>query len=699
MVATGRLISAGVTVAPAFLRSCSKPCALLLASLLLLLVGSIASTDAITLEAHLRDDPDLSEFYSLIERDKAALDWLKESPGTVFAPTNQAFQRFAHNKTQLHYHMVTSAYKLDKLGDVLISNYDGHPHLYISRVRPPRNQDGSYPQEELYVNNAMILRDRANMQFRNGWGNEQILHIIDDVLVPVTVTPGLNKSYGSNPDAWEFLENVEAMNIEPHRVRSFRAKILRLSRQQNYRKSGRNTFLIPVESSFKNQQHNLMNMIDQKVVDGHIIPNKSIFIAPAPYGLPQQTMAFDDALRITVTFYQYGEGKDARVYVVSNTMYGNSRQTSGAVIAEVLKANIPVRNGVVHLIQRPLVVVNMKGVPMLTENNYYLWSKFRDLIEDYAPEFVEHIREMTQKTIFVPHNDAITEMMQTNFMSDRKKLREALLMHVVPDALTIEIIRRNNQNHIFQIPTLSNRKFIYCNVFDNRTSRTRSITIEGGGVNASVVLGDIATMDGYIHIIDRMLGVPYMTVQKKLKTDPMLNLTYHFGILNRFNEQLNKTTKRFTYFVPRDKAWIQWFHDHPAANLEDFVRNQEQTRDVLQRHLVVADRVFTIGELRNMSFESLILPTLGRDRLQIKVKEEDRRFYIQWKETGRWATVFRADVDCTNGLIHVIDAPFVLEDDVIGSGGTSGGMVLAKQINNILTIAIVLGAMAQFVSN
>ncbi|KFB39353.1 AGAP000968-PA-like protein [Anopheles sinensis] len=653
------------------------PCVMLLAGTTLLMLGSITSSDAISLEMHLRDDPDLSEFYSLIERDKAALEWVKDSAATVFAPTNQAFQRFAHNKTQLFYHFVNSAYKLDRLGDVLISNYEGNPQLYITRVRQPRYGDGSYAQDLMYVNNAKILRERSDMQFRNGF--VQVLHVIDEVLVPVSVTPGLNKSYGSNPDAWEFLENVEAMNIEPHRVRSFRGKIISLNRQQNYRKSGRNTFLIPIESAFKSQPHNLMNMIDSKVIDGHIIPNKTIFIAPAPYGLPQQTMAFEDALRITVTFFRYGEVKDARVYVVSNTMYGNSRHTSGAVIAEVVKANIPVRNGVVHLIQRPLVVVNMKGVPMLTENNYFLWSKFRDLIEDYAPEFVEHIRDMSQKTIFVPHNDAVAEMMQTNFMSNRQKLREALLMHVVPDALTIELIRRNNQNHIFQIPTLSTRKFIYCNVFENRTSRTRSITIEGGGVNASVELGDIATMDGYIHVIDRMLGVPYMTVQKKLQTDPMLNLTYHFGILNRFNEQLNKTNKRFTYFVPRDKAWIQWFHDHPAASLEDFVRNYERTREVLQRHLVVADRVFTIGELRNMSYESLTLPTFSRDRLQIKVKEEDRRYYIQWKETGRWATVFRADVDCTNGLIHVIDDPFVLEEEVIVPGGTNGAMIRWKQ--------------------
>lgn len=31
-------------------------------------------------------------------------------------------------------------------------------------------------------------------------------------------------------------------------------------------------------------------------------------------------------------------------------------------------------------------------------------------------------------------------------------------------------------------------------------------------------------------------------------------MTYNLGKM-RFNQQLNDTTKKFTYFVPRDKAW------------------------------------------------------------------------------------------------------------------------------------------------
>jgi len=45
-------------------------------------------------------------------------------------------------------------------------------------------------------------------------------------------------------------------------------------------------------------------------------------------------------------------------YVKSNTVVGDQNHAEGVVLAEIVKANIPVRNGVVHLIHRPLMVVD-----------------------------------------------------------------------------------------------------------------------------------------------------------------------------------------------------------------------------------------------------------------------------------------------------------------------------------------------------
>lgn len=41
-------------------------------------------------------------------------------------------------------------------------------------------------------------------------------------------------------------------------------------------------------------------------------------------------------------------------------------------------------------------------------------------------------------------------------------------------------------------------------------------------------------------------------------------------------------------------------------------------------------------------------------------------YYVEWN--GHWIHVFRPDVECTNGIIHVIDEPFLLESDVRATG-------------------------------
>lgn len=78
---------------------------------------------------------------------------------------------------------------------------------------------------------------------------------------------------------------------------------------------------------------------------------------------------------------------------------------------------------------------------------------------------------------------------------------------------------RNSQ--IVQVPTNVEKKFLYFNVV-NRDDNNKTITVEGGGVNATIVQSDIAATNGFVHIIDHVLGIPYTSVLEKLQTDPML---------------------------------------------------------------------------------------------------------------------------------------------------------------------------------
>lgn len=61
---------------------------------------------------------------------------------------------------------------------------------------------------------------------------------------------------------------------------------------------------------------------------------------------------------------------------------------------------------------------------------------------------------------------------------------------------------------------------MYFNLIIQGSNHT--LTVEGAGVNATVLHPDIGAINGVIHIIDRVLGIPYATVGRKVATDPML---------------------------------------------------------------------------------------------------------------------------------------------------------------------------------
>ncbi|KAK0090063.1 hypothetical protein PV326_004250, partial [Microctonus aethiopoides] len=166
-------------------------------------------------------------------------------------------------------------------------------------------------------------------------------------------------------------------------------------------------------------------------------------------------------------------------------------------------------------------------------------------------------------------------------------------------------------------------KSLYFNVVDGNNG-SQTVTVEGGGVNATVITANIAATNGIIHIIDRVLGVPYTTVLDKLRTDPMLNATYFLGTRRNFNEQLNDTKKRFTYFVPSNSAWENAKISVPSTYAKLFMSDYSyHTRQILERHLVVADRPYTMKELKQMTVNESVLLSPVRDNLKLRIREYD----------------------------------------------------------------------------
>ncbi|XP_044734143.1 fasciclin-1 isoform X4 [Chrysoperla carnea] len=637
------------------------------------LVFLISGVHNATVDEKIREDPDLSQFYSLLEASPIANISLLHRHVTIFAPTNQAFQKYK-GRTDVLYHIANQFITLDDLASKtsVSTEMEGNPPLWIT-IRPREYNN------EIYINNARIHRGRSDYVAPNARGIKQVLHIIDEVLVPVLTTN--TAAYPvSNPDAFLFLNQTDNIDVGEHRVRSYRHRVQIAQKENVFKKEGHHTYFIPVDEGFKPPTR--PDKIDGKVIDGHIIPNHVLFTHASTNFLEYQTLAFGDMLEVTISFETTTEGKNERTMVKSNTLQGNSNFAAGVVLAEIVKANIPVRNGVVHLIQRPLMVVDTNVTTFLEDIEHQDGPlyKFYNLVMDFAPEFMDKLNNMRDLTLFAPSNEALNET--EHLSTDRNYLREILNLHLVNDRLPLEKIEKSNIHTLFQVQTAAIGKTLYFNVVNTGTEKV--LSVEGGGVNATVVQPNIAATNGIVHIIDRVLGVPYTSVLEKLRTDPMLNDTFVLGKANRFNDQLADRTKRFTYFVPRDKAWREIEIMYPSTHKKLFMKEfAYHATSILERHLVISDIPFTMKQMRLLANETnneqiIVLPTV-RDSLKIRIRDNEKSgtragdfhpngsgFVIEWQNER--IPVFRPDVECTNGIIHVIDRPFLKDSDIQVTG-------------------------------
>jgi len=626
-----------------------------------------------TLEQRMREDVDLSQFYALLENNHIANTTLMYRSVTVFAPANVAFQKFQGkvDDSLVLYHMTNSAQMLPQLGNSVSSELEGNPPLWITRQR-----DGN--KEDIFVNNAKVLVSRSNQVHNNLQGRKQVLHIIDDVLEPVRSTNPDPPVY--NPDAWAFLNQSENLDLGSHRVRSFRQRVQLMKKADIFKAEGRYTFFIPVDEGF--QPPPRPEKIDEKVIDGHVIPREVLFTSAAREDVEHETLAFTDMLKVTISFKNEASLKGSKTYVKSHTIVGDSNHAEGVVLAEIVKANIPVKNGVIHLIHRPLMVVDTTVTQFLEsfkDREDGPLYKFYEVIRDTEGDFMDRITRMRDLTLFAPSNTAWLDSNLNNLVRDRAKIKEILNMHLIEKRLTMEQITNAN---LQSVPTLAPRKSLYFNVVTHGHNKT--LTVEGGGVNATVIQPDIAATNGIVHIIDRVLGVPFTTVGRKIATDPMLNKTYQLGKTNNFNIQLDDTSKKFTYFVPRDYAWTRMEARYPSAHKKMFMKDfGYHVKQILERHLVVDDKPLTMQLLKKYSNESLTLPTI-RDVLKLRVKESDSSYYIEWN--NEWIHVFRPDVECTNGVIHVIDSVLVQESDIQVSSAPSLALSLCTVLALFLSL-------------
>ena len=177
--------------------------------------------------------------------------------------------------------------------------------------------------------------------------------------------------------------------------------------------------------------------MDEAVVRGHIVPGHLLFSRPRRQrGEARTTSQYSSGLEArlelsVVAALSWSQAGGAEVE--SRTLVGNTRHHRGAVTAQVLLGDIALHNGVIHLIDRPLVIMARRMVEVVTANS----PRYRTFHSHLEGGAVRNLLQQT-RTLLVPTNQAFQAL------EDQVVSEEMMRLHFLPELILEEEIKQHN---------------------------------------------------------------------------------------------------------------------------------------------------------------------------------------------------------------------------------------------------------------
>merc|ERR1711997_38819 len=176
--------------------------------------------------------------------------------------------------------------------------------------------------------------------------------------------------------------------------------------------------------------------------------------------------------------------------------------------------------------------------------------------------------------------------------------------------------------------------------------KTNTVQIGYKGSTVNVVTADVEASNGVIHVIDNVIlpaAVPEVRQPAQDVVDVAVNAGSFKTLVKIVSDlDLVDTLKNFeavTVFAPSDEAFAKL----PAGTLESL--SPEAAKEIILRHVILAKvpaSAVKSGSIRTIGGETIDLVKTNAGGVQINYK-------------GNTANVVAADVEASNGVIHVID--------------------------------------------
>ncbi len=238
-------------------------------------------------------------------------------------------------------------------------------------------------------------------------------------------------------------------------------------------------------------------------------------------------------------------------------------------------------------------------------------------------------------TVFAPTDDAFAKLPEGTVESlllpeNKQALTDILLYHVISGkVMAADVVNLESATTVL--------------------GKDVAIKVDMGNVyinDAQVIITDIETSNGVIHVIDSVILPP---AEEAAAPGTIVDIAIADG---RFNTLVAAVTAAelvdtlngegpFTVFAPTDDA----FAALPAGTLDSLLlpENKQQLTDILLYH-VVSGKVMAADVVGLSSAPTV----LGKD---ITIKVEDGKVFL-----NDTVQVIITDIEASNGVIHVIDA-------------------------------------------
>ena len=246
-----------------------------------------------------------------------------------------------------------------------------------------------------------------------------------------------------------------------------------------------------------------------------------------------------------------------------------------------------------------------------------------------AASLVDALKGKGPFTVFAPTDEAFAKLPKETLaalLKDPKALGEILKYHVVSGAVkAADVVKLSEAKTLQGEPV--------------------TIKVDGSTVminDAKVVKADIETSNGVIHVIDTVMMPPSMAMSDKKDIVDTAVAAGSFKTLAAALQAAGlvdtlKGAGPFTVFAPTDEAFAKL----PAGTVEALLKDPKALGDILKYH-VVAGKVMASDVVKLTSAETLlgkpVTITVNGDKVMIGD-----------------ANVVKADIETSNGVIHVID--------------------------------------------